>query len=143
MEVLIKTYYKITSNDCCSGRTMTVCVLSSGGGHNDCLCVYNSLQTASIFITKNKDDVFCPPSECLFPFFHPLCLFFSCQSELSPHETGKIRPKSTSCLLSVIMRGWVQSAQASSAPCPQCHHTQTLLCQVCQFKLGSGRKRGL
>lgn len=89
-----------------------MCVLSSGGGHNDCLCVYNSLQTASIFITKNKDDVFCPPSECLFPFSHPLCLFFSCQSELSPHETGKIRPKSTSCLLSVIMRGWVQSAQA-------------------------------
>ena len=55
-----------------------------------------------------------------------------------PIRLGEKRPKSTSCLLSVIMWGWVHSTQASAAPCPQCHHTQNL--SYTKFKPGHGTR---
>lgn len=124
LEVLIKTYCKkdhikrLSLNKKCLGvGTMSVSV---------CLCVYKPVAKTlcNIVNTQNKDDTFCPSSDCLPPSFSSSLPFLEVNS-LSPHQTGKIGIKATSCLLSVIMRGWVRSTQASPAPCPQCHHTQT------------------
>lgn len=93
------------------------------GGGDKCLCVcvcvykpvsesHSSTQTASIVNTQNKDDSFCPSS--IFrpssPSLSSPPAFSSCAKVNSlPITQGENRAKSTSCLLSVIMRGWVCS----------------------------------
>lgn len=141
LELLIKTYCKKRSHQ----KTVAQEVCAGGGDDvSYCVCVYKPVSKSPALCKLPPSS---PPKIRMTVFVHlsspshPLGRLFSCQSELSPHQTGGggggggvIGLKSASCLLSVIMRGWVRSAQASSAPCPQCHHTQTQRCQVCQLK---------
>lgn len=102
LKLLIKTYRKKDHFKTLSIKKKYDCVCW-GWGQCLSLCVCVSinlspsatkfLQTASIVNNQNKDDSFCPSSDCLSPPSHPFCLFFLCQSEISIHRMGKISLK--------------------------------------------------
>ena len=122
LELLIKTYCKKRSHQ----KTVAQEVRAAGGDNVSlCVCVYKPVSKSPAPHTlppssppKIRMTVFVHLSS-LLSFSSPLPSLLMPKWTLCPSdEGGKIGLKSSSCLLSVIMRGW-----ASSAPCPQCHHT--------------------